>query len=49
MNSPDSVFRVRLGPAPGPSIVDLPRPGCWRMKLRWGTYTDMITLPYVAR
>jgi hypothetical protein len=37
-----------LGPAPGPSIVDLPAAGCWRMTLRWGTYTDTISLPYVA-
>jgi hypothetical protein len=49
VNSPDSVVRINAGPAPGPSIVDLPRAGCWRMKLSWGGYTDMITLPYVAR
>ena len=37
-----------IGPAPGPSIVDLPAAGCWRLTLRWGTYTDTISLPYVA-
>jgi hypothetical protein len=37
-----------VGPAPGPSIVDLPAAGCWRLTLRWGSYTDAISLPYVA-
>ena len=33
---------------PGPSTVDLPVPGCWRFDLRWGDYTDTLTLNYVT-
>ena len=45
-----SDLRVRrdVGPAPGPSIVDLPAAGCWQLDLHWGYYTDRINLRYVA-
>src|SRR4051812_11976360 len=33
-----TVTRV-LPTGPGPSYVDLPEPGCWRLRLRWGTLT----------
>jgi hypothetical protein len=35
-----------VAPAPGPSIVDLPAAGCWQVDLRWGTYSDTISLRY---
>jgi hypothetical protein len=36
-----------LGPAPGPSIVDLPAPGCWQLDLRWGDgHRDTVNLRY---
>jgi hypothetical protein len=31
---------------PGPSIVDMPRPGCWRFALRWGKRSDSLDLVY---
>ena len=31
---------------PGPSTVDLPQPGCWRLTLRWGGFRDTIDLDY---
>ncbi|MDM4780918.1 MULTISPECIES: hypothetical protein [unclassified Micromonospora] len=31
---------------PGPSIVDLPAAGCWRLRLDWSGRTDMIDLVY---
>jgi len=31
---------------PGPSIVDLPRPGCWTLSLRWGEFRDTMSLEY---
>ena len=42
-----TTMRVRreLGGA-GPSIVDLPDPGCWRLTLRWGKHRDTIDLVY---
>jgi len=33
---------------PGPSIIDLPRPGCWHLTLRWAGHTDSVDLAYVA-
>jgi len=31
---------------PGPSIIDLPRPGCWRLALTWPEHTDTMVLGY---
>ena len=31
----------------GPSIVDLPQPGCWHFDVSWGQYTDSLSLRYV--
>jgi hypothetical protein len=31
---------------PGPSIIDMPRPGCWRLTLTWSTHTDTLDLRY---
>jgi hypothetical protein len=34
---------------PGPSIIDLPAPGCWRMTLRWSGRVDTLDLRYLPR
>jgi len=39
--------RVVAG-GPGPSIIDLPRPGCWHLTLQWAGRTDSLDLAYVA-
>ncbi|WP_244236920.1 hypothetical protein [Micromonospora violae] len=31
---------------PGPSIIDLPQAGCWRLDLSWSGHTDTIDLVY---
>jgi hypothetical protein len=31
---------------PGPSGVDLPRPGCWHLQLRWPGAVDAVDLRY---
>jgi hypothetical protein len=31
---------------PGPSLVDLPRPGCWHLTLTWSGRTDTMDLVY---
>jgi hypothetical protein len=41
------VLRVLQG-GPGPSIVNLPRPGCWRLTLRWSRHADWLDLTYLA-
>ncbi len=33
---------------PGPSIIDMPGPGCWRMELSWAGHTDWLDLVYAA-
>ena len=33
---------------PGPSIIDLPKPGCWHLTLRWGDNSDTLNLAYAA-
>jgi len=39
--------QVRTVPGgPGPSIVDLPRAGCWRLVLTWPGHTDTMELVY---
>ena len=30
----------------GPSIVDVPQPGCWKFNLIWGNQHDTINIPY---
>lgn len=42
------VVRVVRG-GPGPSYVNLPAPGCWRLTLRWSGRSDQLDLDYVAR
>jgi hypothetical protein len=33
---------------PGPSIIDLPAPGCWTIHLSWSGHTDELQLRYTA-
>lgn len=39
------VMRAVSG-GPGPSIINLPVPGCWRLTLRWSGWTDQLDLQY---
>jgi len=32
---------------PGPSTIDLPAAGCWRLTLTWGGRTDRLDLEYI--
>jgi hypothetical protein len=41
----DPVMRIVAG-GPGPSTTDMPRAGCWRMTLRWGSNEDLLDLDY---
>ena len=42
----DPVERVVEG-GPGPSTIDLPEAGCWRLSLAWADETDSLDLEYV--
>lgn len=33
---------------PGPSVVDLPAPGCWRLTLGWADQSDSMDLEYIG-
>lgn len=35
-----------IADGPGPSLVDLPAPGCWRLALAWPGHTDRVTVTY---
>jgi hypothetical protein len=39
----------RVQGGPGPSFVNLPHAGCWRLTLRWPHSVDELDLTYVAR
>jgi hypothetical protein len=43
--SDETAEREVLG-GPGPSIIDLPKAGCWRLTLRWSGHTDTMDLTY---
>lgn len=36
----------QVGGGPGPSTIDLPEPGCWRLSLTWDDRTDWLDLEY---
>jgi hypothetical protein len=42
-----AVSRSVIG-SPGPSIINLPSAGCWRLTLRWSGRVDTLDLRYVA-
>lgn len=42
-----TVTRI-VDPAPGPSVVDLPSPGCWSFDLTWGSHHDRLQLGYAS-
>ena len=37
-----------VAPAPGPSVIDLPYPGCWSFDLTWGNHNDHLALGYAT-
>ncbi|MDG4810317.1 hypothetical protein O7634_26490 [Micromonospora sp. WMMD1120] len=42
----DTTVTREVAGGPGPSIIDLPEAGCWRLNLRWSGHTDTINLTY---
>ena len=39
-------FSVTLPDGPGPSLVDMPEPGCWRFALTWANNSDQLFVRY---
>ncbi|MDQ2848170.1 MAG: hypothetical protein M3Y77_17875 [Actinomycetota bacterium] len=44
----DRTVTVDVGASPGPSIVNMPAPGCWHLDLSWGGFKDSIDLRWSA-
>ncbi|MFK3980620.1 hypothetical protein ACI2K4_09630 [Micromonospora sp. NPDC050397] len=42
----DTTETRRVSGGPGPSIIDLPQPGCWHLTLTWPGHTDTMDLVY---
>jgi hypothetical protein len=45
---PTTITRVIPG-GPGPSIINLPKPGCWHLTLRWEGRTDVLDVAYLPK
>ena len=43
-----STVTLSVPSGPGPSIIDLPAPGCWTLHLSWSGHDDEVKLHYVA-
>ena len=41
-----TVTTLAVPEGPGPSLVDLPTPGCWRLTLAWPDHTDRAAIAY---
>ena len=41
-----AVTTLEMPEGPGPSLVDLPTPGCWRLTLAWPDHTDRVAVAY---
>lgn len=46
LDGSDTSVTQRVTGGPGPSIVDLPQPGCWHLTLNWSGRTDTLDLSY---
>ena len=44
-----AAVRRRVAGGPGPSIIDLTAPGCWRLSLAWSGHRDHLDLRYRRR
>ncbi|MEU2611011.1 hypothetical protein ABZ570_05385 [Micromonospora sp. NPDC007271] len=46
LDGTDTRVTREVAGGPGPSIIDLPRAGCWHLDLRWSGRTDTMDLVY---
>lgn len=46
LNGVGTTTSTTLAGGPGPSVVDVPAPGCWTVTLTWSGRTDTVALPY---
>jgi hypothetical protein len=48
LNGTDLEVKRSVHGGPGPSLIDVPRPGCWTFDLSWAGGHDRIAVPYGA-
>jgi hypothetical protein len=46
LNGSDVVVDQVVAGGPGPSIVEVPQPGCWTLTLTWFGRTDRLAVPF---
>jgi hypothetical protein len=46
LNGSDLVADRSVAGGPGPSLVDMPAPGCWTFTLTWSGLVDELAVPY---
>ncbi|MBM0255620.1 hypothetical protein JNW89_00935 [Micromonospora sp. 4G55] len=46
LDGTDTRVTREVAGGPGPSIIDLPRAGCWHLELHWSGHTDTMDLGY---
>ncbi|PWR04946.1 hypothetical protein DKT68_29505 [Micromonospora acroterricola] len=49
LDGTDTRVTREVAGGPGPSIIDMPRAGCWHLELRWSGRTDTMDLVYADR
>jgi hypothetical protein len=48
LDGTDTRVTHEVAGGPGPSIIDMPRAGCWHLELRWSGRTDAMDLVYAG-
>ena len=46
LNGTDLQVQRRVDGGPGPSIINVPRAGCWTFSLTWGSHHDVVAVRY---
>ncbi|TNH31661.1 hypothetical protein FHG89_01010 [Micromonospora orduensis] len=49
LDGTDTRVTHEVAGGPGPSIIDVPRAGCWHLDLSWAGHTDTMDLIYAER
>lgn len=48
LSGSERVVSKKVDGGPGPSIIDMPAPGCWIFTLSWSGHTDRLAIRYNA-
>ena len=47
LSGTNEVVSRSIAGGPGPSLVDMPKPGCWRFSLSWPGHSDNLDVEYL--